>query len=171
MKLHLIAPQYLKEAVDPHQFGTITTGPEWYLHYTHTEEQLKSILQNGFDLKHFGYTAKKFNSHEWAKNDPSGVYATEFTGIEHVDNYRPFVIFYLRPLPNMLTRPTNMPGESDNLKDELARTYGCTGTKLTNILLKANIQVIHSIYEYIILDPRRIQIAESSLSLKEGGLL
>lgn len=172
MKLHEVAPsRFLAEAVDPHQFGTITHGPEWYLHYTHTDDNIRSIMQRGFDLSMSGYTAKKFNSHEWAKNDPAGVFATEFEGIEHVDKWRPFVIFQMQPLPNVLTKPTSLKGESDNLKDQLAHAYNCRGKKLSNILLKANIQVVHSIFEFIILDPSRIRVVETSLSLKEAGLL
>lgn len=157
-------------ALDPHSFGSISHGPDRYLHYAHTDEQIRAIEQHGFDLKHFGFTAKKFNAHEWAKDDPYGVFATEFPGLKHVDRFRPFVIFEIVPRPNVLSQPDGR-GASANLRGELINAYGFGGKQLSALLLKHDIQVLHSIFEFIILDPSRIKILETSMRLKAAGHL
>lgn len=151
-----------KKLPDPREFGVVTHGPELYLHYTHTPAQLHSILQGGFDLKKFGLTAKKFNMRELAVHDPRGVFATEFADRERFAD-RPWLVFKLEPTPNVLTKPGKHPGWAEDLKTLLATTYGVSGSKLSQILLKADIQVLHSTGEFIILDPSRIKVVRSSL--------
>lgn len=157
-------------SLDPHSFGMITHGPDRYLHYAHDEDQIRAIEQHGFDLKHFGFTAKKFNAHEWAKDDPYGVFATEFPGLKYVDRFRPFVIFEIVPRPNVLTKPAGR-GASENLRSELVHAYGFGGKQMTALLLKNDIQVLHSIFEFIILVPSQIKILETSMRLKASGQL
>lgn len=49
----------------------------------------------------------------------------------------------------------------------MANAYGVSGTKLSQILLKSGIQVLHSKGEFIILDPGLITVV--AYSEKPGG--
>jgi hypothetical protein len=151
-----------KQQLDPREFGTITHGPDLYIHYAHTDAQIRSIVQNGFDLKKFGYTAKLFRQPDLAVSDPRGVYALSFEPTDRPLD-RPYIIFKLEPAPNVLSRPDTTPGWSADIKSELARAFGVSGAKLSQFVLKAGIQVIHSNGEFIILDPSRIRIVKTSI--------
>jgi hypothetical protein len=142
--------------------GTLGRVPDLFLHYTHSDDQVRSILADGFDLGRFGQTGRKYRAYEMTRFDPRGVYAVAFEG--YVDQARPFVLFRLFGDANMLSRPdTSHPGEGENIKEELARLCGCTGARLTARLLSAGIDVIQSLSEFIILDPAMIRIVRTSL--------
>lgn len=145
----------LFEKFDPHSFGVIGPGPDLYVHFTHDEESARSIIKNGFDLRRFGETAKRFGMASMAANDPAGVYAVEKG--DYVPD-RPHVIFRVSNA-RVLSRPdSKYPGESADLKTELARATGKRGKPLSDILLKNGVDVLHSTSEFIILDPRKIVI-------------
>jgi hypothetical protein len=153
--------ELLETKLDPHDFGVITKGPDLYLHYAHSADQIQSIVSRGFDLRHFGLTAKKYHQKDLMVHDPRGIFALD---VHQPDTTRPYVIFRLEPTPNVLTRPDpKYPDMSAELKRELAEAYGFAGAKLAKVLLKANIHVLHSTSEYIILDPTRVVVVKSSL--------
>lgn len=148
---------------DPRTLGEVTSGPDVYLHVTDSDASLRSILAGGLDLKRFGATVKRTRQPDLARFDPKGVYATAHEpGYEPKD--RPWVIFRLEPIPVVLGRPeANDAGYSALRKEDLHDAYGATGAALTKLLLRGGIQVVHSAFEFIVLDPARIKIIGSSI--------
>jgi hypothetical protein len=151
---------------DPRTLGEIVQGPEFYLHVTHTEAQVRSIVAHGFDLGKFGFTARKLNMREFAAKDPRGVFATMHNP-KRLPDGKPYVVFRISPRPNVLSRPDARYGRADgygaDLKSELFDLYGFGGAKLTKILLAHDIQAVQSTSEFIILDPSRIEIVACSI--------
>lgn len=153
---------------DAHSLGEITMGPEFYLHTTHTPAQVRSIVANGFDLKKFGFTAKKLNMQEFAAKDPRGVFATAHNPDRaRLPDDKPYIVFKIDPRPRVLTRAHDRYGRTDgygaDLKRELFDLYGFAGTKLTKILLAQGIDAVQSTGEYIILNPANIVVVATSI--------
>jgi hypothetical protein len=145
---------------DPTDYGVVGPGPDLYIHYAHDQAQVKSIVRNGFDLKKFGFTAKKYNAAHMAANDPRGIFATNAAGIDPKADGRPYVIFKV-PSANVLTAPDpDDPGAALDLKTKLSSVYGAK--MVAKVLLAADIHVLHSTYEFIILDTKRVQIVAHS---------
>jgi hypothetical protein len=148
---HLIR---LCEVVDPTTLGSLTTHlPDQFYHMTHDQAMVDSIVKSGFDLKMFGYTGKKFNSHEWTKFDPAGVYCQDASEIH--GRFTPWLTFTLTGNPTALASP-------HHFLNHIAAAYGCIGRPLSRQLLRQGISVIQNVGEFIILDTALIQLVDWS---------
>jgi hypothetical protein len=135
--------------------GELTSNlPDKFFHFTHDQAMVDSIVQNGFDVTMFGYTGKKFNMPDWTRYDPAGVYCQDAAAVAS-RGYSPWVIFQLSGQPTALASP-------HSFFQELSEHYGCVGRALTRRLLADGIQVVRNVHEFVVLDPRLIEITDWS---------
>lgn len=159
INFYLSHPVLAKSTFDFSPYGTLTTDlPKYLLHYTKKKEDLDSILKSGFDLKRFGRTGKEANQPDMIKHDPAGIYLTELDP-NYVDYYRPFVICTLKGHPTALVSKET---HGNELKVLISKATGLSGKPLTTFLLKHNIQVVKSLYEWIVLDPNLLTPVDSN---------
>jgi hypothetical protein len=145
----------LQAKVDPTTLGEITRNlPNKFFHFTHDEIMKNSIIKHGFDLKHFGYSGRKFNAQSITQFDPAGVYCLDLAEVEN-RGYKPWLIFNLRNQPQALI-------SKYHFLPDLAKAYNSTGEKLRQKLLQQNIQAICNVREWIILAPHLINISDWS---------
>jgi hypothetical protein len=63
---------------DPASLGTLTYDlPALFFHFTHDQARVDSIVANGFSLRHFGFSGKKYNMPEMTRYDPAGIYCQD----------------------------------------------------------------------------------------------
>lgn len=131
--------------------GDLTTDlPTTFLHYTHDETMLRSIIKNGFTLDRFGETGKRFDVTSITQHDPAGIYAVALEWQGKPDN-RPWVTFTLSGNPTALVSRHYM-------FHNLNRAFQASGEELRMKLLAANISVIRSVNEWVVLDLSVIRI-------------
>lgn len=145
----------VEQRPDPASLGALTYDlPTLFFHFTHDQERVESIVANGFSLRHYGFSGKKFNVPDVTRNDPAGIYCQDAAEIAN-NRYRPWVTFRLIGRPRALT-------SRFYLFRDLADAYGCVGRQLTGKLLKQDIQVLQSVREFVILNPSIIELVDWS---------
>jgi len=133
--------------------------PELFTHKTEDVEDILAIQQQGFNLRKFGQTSRRFRSPAYlTEYDPKGVYATAGGG-ESLSPYdkRPYVVFRADINKALVLEEKT---HQENPKQVLSELYGGkTGAQLRNALMKDGYQaVLRPGSEQIILDPSIITI-------------
>ena len=137
--------------------------PEYFIHTTEDPADVLSIQQNGFNMRLFGRTARRFQSPAFlTQYDPRGIYALAGHGNEQYER-RPYVLFAadIRKAIVLEAIGGRLGGSSDaNAKESLSKLYdGKTGTQLRIALMKDGYQaVLRPGSEQIILDPKIIKV-------------
>jgi hypothetical protein len=132
--------------------------PKKLIHTTHTPEMARSIEQNGFDLKRFGYTGRKFKTPNWlTQNDPTGVYTLAAESGEDKYETRPFVLLKANIRKALYMEETS---SNTNSKKELSALFGGkTKAALRKALLRLGYDaVLRKGSEQIILNPQVLTV-------------
>lgn len=134
--------------------------PVRLIHFTDSMQDAESIVRNGFDLRKFKRTAKKFSAKKYLwEFDPRGVYANLYSEGSEIYAPRPYVVFDA-PIHRALMFTRKDPS-GDCGKKAIAALFGATGTQLQKKLLRNEIDAVSSLGgEQIILDPSTIEIVK-----------
>lgn len=140
-------------------------GPIYMAHRTAEPKYAEAIAQKGFDLKKFGYSAKKFNMPGLAENDPVGIYATPhpFGDEDNIYAGEGYVVFLVNPEAKVLVHEM----EGSDAKRALYSHYEATSSKdLSNKLLALGVDGVISRS----LDNEYIALNTESISLDRVGI-
>jgi hypothetical protein len=135
--------------------------PKLFIHATEDPKDIESIRSQGFDLKKFGATRKKFGSPKFLwQHDPKGIYALAYTG--QTGETRPYLIFSTDIKRAIILE--DKAAHSDT-KEALSKLFGGkTGSALSQALLRAGYQaVLRPGSEQIILDPTLIKVENGTV--------
>lgn len=134
--------------------------PKKLIHTTHDAVMVSSIQQHGFNLKKFGYTARKFRSPEWlTQYDPTGVYTIAADSGEEKYETRPYLLLKANIHKALFMEETS---SVTNSKKELSLLFGGkTKAKLRSALMSLGYDaVLRKGSEQIILDPSILTVIE-----------
>lgn len=132
--------------------------PEYFIHRTDSIKDIDNIKKNGFSLKHFGRTGRKYNvSSDLVQYDPKGIYCLPYRENEENNDSRPYIIFSANLVKCLIFSGS---GGSAKGKQWLYNYYHAKGSAdFSSKLLKDGYQAILSKdSECIILDISSIRI-------------
>lgn len=132
------------------------------IHNAREEKFLQPIIQNGFNFRRFGATAKAFGMQDFMKHDPVGIFGCDYNN-HNVQPGEPYVAFKL--LKNGLGL---VHGESNgSAKEKLWNFFEAADhMDLTKKLKKIGVNVVFDkdfTSEIIVLNTKSIQIFEAGL--------
>jgi hypothetical protein len=137
-----------------------TDVPKYFIHRTESLDSAINIKKNGFNLKYFGKTGRKYDpSGNFVRFDPRGIYALPYDPEQANVDPRPFVIFSVN-----ISRGLFLGGSVIKCKEYLFNYYNSKNSlDFSKKLLKDGYQALLSEEsECIILDLNIINIRRSN---------